>query len=62
MVTSATDSRTLLIALGAALAALAVAALAEHWHARRTARVARLAFGESGRPATWARLAPVLRR
>jgi Ca-activated chloride channel family protein len=61
MVTSATDSRTLLIALGAALAALAVAALAEHWHARRTARVARLAFGESGRPATWAMLAPVLR-
>ncbi len=39
---------------------LAVAA-AESLHARSVKRVARLAFGPSGRPAAWARFAPVLR-
>jgi Ca-activated chloride channel family protein len=34
---------------------------AETWHARRCRRLALLAFGPAGRPAAWARLAPVLR-
>jgi Ca-activated chloride channel family protein len=41
--------------------ALAAAAVAERLHARRVARVARLAFGPSGKPAAWARAAPVAR-
>src|SRR5262245_24047310 len=45
--------------IAGAVALLAMAA--EHLHARRTRRVARLAFGPSGKPALWARLAPVLR-
>jgi Ca-activated chloride channel family protein len=48
-------------ALLAGLAALVVAFIAEERHARRTARVARLAFGPTGKPAAWARLAPVQR-
>ncbi|MFM7051329.1 MAG: vWA domain-containing protein [Planctomycetota bacterium] len=48
-------------ALAAGVAALVVAAVAERLHARRTARVARLAFGPTGRPAAWARLAPAAR-
>lgn len=44
-----------------ALAALASTALAEWLHARRVARVARLAFGPAGRPATWALAAPAFR-
>jgi len=44
-----------------ALAVFALAALAEWRHARRVARVSRLAFGPSGRPAWWARSAPVMR-
>jgi len=48
-------------ALLAGTAALLVALVAETLHARRTARVARLAFGPSGRPAAWARLAPAAR-
>lgn len=43
------------------LGALALAAGAEWLHARRVARVARLAFGPAGRPAWWARGAPHLR-
>lgn len=43
------------------LAAGALAAAAEWWHARRVARVARLAFGPTAKPALWARAAPVLR-
>lgn len=48
-------------ALGLALAVAAASAIAEWLHARRVARIARLAFGPSGRPAAWARLAPALR-
>ncbi len=44
-----------------ACAAGVVAAVAEHRHAARTARIARLAFGGDGRPAAWARLAPAAR-
>lgn len=44
-----------------AVVATAVVSLAEWMHARRVARVARLAFGPTGRPAAWARLAPALR-
>lgn len=44
-------------ALGVALVVL----LAEVLHARRTARLARLAFGPSGRPAPWVTAAPLLR-
>jgi Ca-activated chloride channel homolog len=40
---------------------LVVAAAAETAHARRCRRMARLAFGPSGRPAAWARFAPALR-
>jgi Ca-activated chloride channel family protein len=44
-----------------ALAVLAAAALAEWLHARRIRRVARLAFGPSGKPREWTWLAPFLR-
>ncbi len=44
----------------AVLAAI-VAGLAEWVHARRVARVARLAFGPTGRPSAWARGAPAVR-
>lgn len=45
----------------AALSAGIVVALAEMLHARRTRRVAHLAFGPSGRPRVWTRAAPALR-
>ncbi len=45
----------------AALGAAIVVALAETLHARRSRRLARLAFGATLRPAPWARLAPGLR-
>jgi len=38
-----------------------LAALAERLHAQRTARVARLAFGPTARPARWAVVAPAVR-
>lgn len=41
--------------------ALLLAAAAEFIHALRVRRVARLAFGPTGRPAAWARAAPTLR-
>ena len=44
-----------------ACAVLILAAGAELWHARRCRRVATLAFGPTGRPAPWARTAPLLR-
>lgn len=44
-----------------AFAGVAVALLAEWRHARRLARVARLAFGPAGRPSAWARFAPAIR-
>ncbi len=40
---------------------LVLGGIAEWVHARRTAHVARLAFGPSGKPTPWARGAPVLR-
>jgi Ca-activated chloride channel family protein len=43
------------------LVAAAIVLLAESLHARRIRRVAELAFGPSKRPATWVRLAPLLR-
>ncbi|WP_205679029.1 vWA domain-containing protein [Aquisphaera insulae] len=48
------------VELATAAAALVVA-MAEVLHARRTRRLARLAFGPDLRPAPWARLAPALR-
>lgn len=45
----------------AALLAAAVVALGEWLHARRIQRVARLAFGPSGKPARWAAAAPIIR-
>jgi Ca-activated chloride channel family protein len=50
-----------IVALLAAFAALLLVALAEWLHARRVRRLAHLAFGPRGRPAAWARAAPVLR-
>ncbi|MBL8863244.1 MAG: VWA domain-containing protein [Planctomycetes bacterium] len=47
--------------LALAALVLVLAAAAEWIHARRVRRVARLAFGPSGRPAPWARAAPALR-
>lgn len=44
-----------------ALAVCALAALGEWLHARRVARVARLAFGPTGKPRAWTRAAPLLR-
>lgn len=49
------------IALLAAVAALLLATLGEWMHAKRTARIARLAFGEAGRPARWTVIAPFVR-
>jgi Ca-activated chloride channel family protein len=51
----------MVIALAIALGCLALAIAGERLHARRVARVARLAFGPSGRPARWTLLAPVAR-
>jgi len=48
-------------AILAGVAALAVAGLAEARHAKRVARVRRLAFGPSGRPALWAEAEPLAR-
>lgn len=44
-----------------AAAAIVLAAFAEWLHARRVARVSRLAFGPAGRPAAWVAIAPVVR-
>lgn len=50
-----------MVALAAGMLA-ALACLAAEWlHAWRVERVARLAFGPSGKPASWARLAPLAR-
>jgi Ca-activated chloride channel family protein len=49
------------LALWAALAALALAGLAEWLHARRVARLGRLAFGPDARPRAWTLLTPPLR-
>lgn len=48
-------------ALWAAIVAVLIGALTEWLQARRTRRVARLAFGPSAKPAWWARGAPFLR-
>src|SRR5688572_9435608 len=47
-----------MIALYTTLAALLLSALAENLHARRCRRVARLAFGPSGRAREWTQLVP----
>ena len=49
-----------MVAEGIALAVAALAALAEFIHARRIRRVAFLAFGPTGRPSAWTRLAAPL--
>ena len=54
-----TDAATL--AIWAALGTGVFAVLAEAWHARRTQRVARLAFGPLGQARVWTRLAPTVR-
>ncbi|MFM7260718.1 MAG: vWA domain-containing protein [bacterium] len=51
----------LLLALAAAIAAALVALAGEWLHARRVARIAGLAFGADGRPATWTAIAPLAR-
>lgn len=48
-------------ALGAGLGALLIGALAEGLHARRVARLGRLAFGPDARPRAWTVIAPPLR-
>jgi Ca-activated chloride channel homolog len=48
------------VILGALIVA-ALVGLAEWLHARRVARVARLAFGATGAPRPWARAVPILR-
>lgn len=48
-------------ALWAALAAAGLAALGEWLHARRIARLGRLAFGPAAKPRTWTKLVPPLR-
>lgn len=52
---------TLVVILLVAIAVTATVALAEWIHARRVARVARLAFGPTGSPALWARAVPFAR-
>ena len=64
MVSSSTPlslEQVLVFAIGAGLAVGALAAIAEWIHARRIARIARLAFGGDGRPAAWTHLAPFVR-
>jgi len=55
-----TDTIVLYASLAAA-GVLLLVIVAEYLHARRVARVARLAFGRSGRPAWWAYAAPPVR-
>jgi Ca-activated chloride channel family protein len=50
-----------MVALGAAFAVILISIAAELLHVRRTRRIAILAFGPTGRPRPWARLAPLLR-
>lgn len=50
-----------MISFAIAAAALAILAFAEWLHARRVARVARLAFGPAGRPAWWVPAVPFVR-
>ncbi len=50
-----------MVAFSAAVIVMGLAVLAEWIHARRTARVAFLAFGPRGRPMPWVRLAAPLR-
>jgi len=45
----------------AAATVLVLTALAEWWHARKVARLARLAFGPAAAARTWTRVAPFLR-
>lgn len=45
----------------AASICVVVVALAEWWQLRRTSRIAKLAFGPSGKPALWARAMPFVR-
>jgi Ca-activated chloride channel homolog len=54
-----TDALAIPLLVG--LAALVLAAIAEHRHAQRVARVARLAFGPAGKPAAWTHAAPIAR-
>ena len=49
------------LAIWVALCTGVFAVLAEAWHARRTHRVARLAFGPLGQARLWTRLAPPMR-
>jgi len=49
------------IAIPVALVVLILAALAEHWHARRTRAIARLAFGPAAGPRPWTVVVPPLR-
>ncbi len=44
-----------------ALGALVIGTVAERLHARRVEAIGRLAFGPTGRPALWARSAPIVR-
>lgn len=54
-------SNSLMMANAAAVICFAVVAVAEWWQKRRTSKVAKLAFGPSGKPAIWARIAPLAR-
>ena len=54
-----TDALAIPLLVG--VAALVLAAIAEHRHAQRVARVARLAFGPAGKPAAWTHAAPFAR-
>ena len=51
----------MVIALAIAAGCLAVTVVGERLHAARVARVARLAFGPTGEPASWTTLAPAAR-
>jgi Ca-activated chloride channel family protein len=55
------DDKVIAIPIVAAGTLAVLVTAAEIWHARRTARIAHLAFGPRGRPAMWAYAAPVIR-
>lgn len=50
-----------MVILIATCAVILLATAAELLHGRRCGRISRLAFGPTGRPATWVRIAPILR-
>ena len=50
-----------IIAILAAFGCVIVAGLGEYWHAKRSAKVQKLAYGPEGKPRNWTKFTPLLR-